>query len=145
MNGLLTSKHPVSLSQVKVLSLLPLVDPKIVIPPPSAVVSDALEVDPIPMFLSSTMRVSLSIVVVVPWTVRLPETVQLPVILPDKFPSKVEKVAIWPLPVIPVELIITLEPTVAEVITAVPTVPTPLTFYPVVTPVILAPLLISMG
>jgi hypothetical protein len=65
------SKHPVSLSQVQVLS----VDPKIVIPPPSAVTSEAAEVDPIPIFLSSITRFTVSIIVVVPLTVKFPVTV----------------------------------------------------------------------
>jgi len=44
-----------------------------VIPPPSAVTSVGLLTTPISMFLSLTLRVVLSIVVVVPCTVKLPD------------------------------------------------------------------------
>ena len=50
-----------------------------VIPPPSALVSDGLAVLPNSIFLSSTVRVVLFIVVVVPWIVRSPVMSILPV------------------------------------------------------------------
>jgi hypothetical protein len=64
------------LFQVKVLS--PSEPPKIVIPPPSAVVFDGEVVVPIPIFLSYTTRFTVSIVVVVPLTVKFPVTVKAP-------------------------------------------------------------------
>ena len=58
-------------TQLNVLSVAPLS----VIPPPSAVVSEGEATDPSSKFLSSTVIVVELIVVVVPFTVRLPETV----------------------------------------------------------------------
>ena len=58
------------LTQLNVLSVAPLR----VKPPPSAVVSVGVSTLPSSMFLSSTSRVELEIVVVVPLTVRSPVT-----------------------------------------------------------------------
>ena len=68
----------VSFSHKIVLSVVPFR----VMPPPSAVESVGLATDPISMFLSSTVRVVLLMVVVVPLTVRLPVITTLPVNVP---------------------------------------------------------------
>ena len=53
-------------------------DPFRVIPPPSAVASDGLATEPNSIFLSSTVNVTVLIVVVVPLTVKSPETTRFP-------------------------------------------------------------------
>ena len=63
----------VPFTQLKVLFVAPLR----VIPPPSAVVSVGTGTSPITMFLSSTTRLIELMFVVVPFTVKSPETVRL--------------------------------------------------------------------
>ena len=54
------------------------VAPRRVIPPPSAVTSDGVTTEPNSIFLSSTVRVTELIVVVVPFIVKSPATYKLP-------------------------------------------------------------------
>ena len=57
--------------------LSPSAPPKSVSPPPLAVVLVGVVTEPIPMFLSSTLKVAVSMVVVVPVNVMLPVNVWL--------------------------------------------------------------------
>ena len=52
--------------------LSPSAPPNTVSPPPSAVVFEGVVTEPSPTFLSSILKVAVSMVVVVPLTVRLP-------------------------------------------------------------------------
>ncbi len=75
-------QESVASTQLKVLSVAPLS----VIPPPSAVVSVGIATSPRTIFLSSTESSVELIVVVVPFTVRSPESVRL---VPDIAPVNV--------------------------------------------------------
>jgi len=75
-------QESVASTQLKVLSVAPLS----VIPPPSAVASDGVATSPRTTFLSSTESSVELIVVVVPFTVKSPESVRL---VPDTAPVNV--------------------------------------------------------
>ena len=79
-------------SQIIVLSVVPLR----VMPPPSAVTSLGLATDPISIFLSSTDIVVELTVVVVPLTVRSPETIKLLLTVVVPVPAPIESVVAAP-------------------------------------------------
>ena len=73
-------QESVASTQLKVL----LMAPRRVIPPPSAVLSLGEATLPKTIFLSWTLRVVDSIVVVEPWTVRVPVMVTFPLTVPPE-------------------------------------------------------------
>ena len=81
LTGLLND-HPMPAFQTIVLS----VEPLRVIPPPSAVISVGVSTEPISMFLSSTVRLTVLIVVIVPLMYMSPATSRFPPINTD-FPK----------------------------------------------------------